>query len=94
MRDLTASMGLTAPSLYNAFGDKQALFARALERYLDCTTRDRLHRYETSLPPKQAIHTASLPRSLTTRSTIESAKDASLSIPRSRSRHIKASFAP
>jgi TetR/AcrR family transcriptional regulator, transcriptional repressor for nem operon len=56
MRDLTASMGLTAPSLYNAFGDKQALFARALERYLDCTTRDRLHKYETSLPPKRAIH--------------------------------------
>ncbi len=55
MRDLTASMGLTAPSLYNAFGDKQALFARALERYLDRTTRDRLRRYETSLPPKQAI---------------------------------------
>src|SRR5271155_612119 len=56
MRDLAASMGLTAPSLYNAFGDKQALYARALERYLDCTTRDRLRRYETSLPPKQAIH--------------------------------------
>ena len=55
MRDLAASMGLTAPSLYNAFGDKQALFARALQRYLDCTTRDRLHRYETSLRPKQAI---------------------------------------
>jgi TetR/AcrR family transcriptional regulator, transcriptional repressor for nem operon len=56
MRDLVASMGLTAPSLYNAFGDKQTLYARALERYLDSTTRDRLHRYETSLPPKEAIH--------------------------------------
>jgi TetR/AcrR family transcriptional regulator, transcriptional repressor for nem operon len=55
MRELAASMGLTAPSLYNAFGDKQALYARALERYLDRTTRDRLRRYETSLPPKQAI---------------------------------------
>jgi TetR/AcrR family transcriptional regulator, transcriptional repressor for nem operon len=55
MRDLAASMGLTAPSLYNAFGDKQALFARALQRYLDCTTRDRLRRYETSLAPKEAI---------------------------------------
>ncbi len=55
MRDLAASMGLSAPSLYNAFGDKQTLFARALERYLDCTTRDRLHRFETSLPPKEAI---------------------------------------
>ena len=56
MRDLAASMGLTAPSLYNAFGDKQELFGRALERYLDCTTRDRLCRLETSLPPKKAIH--------------------------------------
>src|SRR5271154_5939495 len=56
MRDLAASMGLTAPSLYNAFGDKQTLYARALERYLDCTTRDRLRRYETSLPAKAAIH--------------------------------------
>jgi len=55
MRDLAASMGLTAPSLYNAFGDKQALYARALARYLDCTTRDRLRRYESSLPPKEAI---------------------------------------
>ena len=55
VRDLAASMGLSAPSLYNAFGDKQALFARALERYLDCTTRDRLRRYETALPPKEAI---------------------------------------
>jgi len=56
MRDLAASMGLTAPSLYNAFGDKQTLYARALERYLDSTTRDRLRRYETSLPPKEAIY--------------------------------------
>ena len=56
MRELAASMGPTAPSLYNAFGDKQALYALALERYLDRTTRDRLRRYETSLPPKQAIH--------------------------------------
>jgi TetR/AcrR family transcriptional repressor of nem operon len=55
LRDLTASMGLTAPSLYNAFGDKQALFARALERYLDRTTRDRLRRLEESLAPKEAI---------------------------------------
>jgi TetR/AcrR family transcriptional repressor of nem operon len=56
LRDLTASMGLTAPSLYNAFGDKQELFARALERYLDHTTRDRLRRLEESLAPKEAIH--------------------------------------
>jgi TetR/AcrR family transcriptional repressor of nem operon len=56
LRDLTASMGLTAPSLYNAFGDKEELFARALERYLDRTTRDRLRRLEETLAPKEAIH--------------------------------------
>ena len=55
LRDLTASMGLTAPSLYNAFGGKQELFSRALERYLDRTTRDRLHRLEQSLAPKAAV---------------------------------------
>jgi TetR/AcrR family transcriptional regulator, transcriptional repressor for nem operon len=56
LRDLTASMGLTAPSLYNAFGDKRELFSRALERYLNHTTRDRLHRLEQSLAPKAALY--------------------------------------
>jgi TetR/AcrR family transcriptional regulator, transcriptional repressor for nem operon len=56
LRDLTASMGLTAPSLYNAFGDKEELFARALDRYLDRTTRERLRRLEETLAPKEAIH--------------------------------------
>jgi TetR/AcrR family transcriptional repressor of nem operon len=55
LRDLTAAMGLTAPSLYNAFGDKEELFALALERYLDRNTRGRLRRLEETLPPKQAI---------------------------------------
>ena len=55
MRDLAASMGMSAPSLYNAFGDKQRLFARALERYLDCNARDLVHRLESSLPPNGAI---------------------------------------
>jgi AcrR family transcriptional regulator len=41
VRDLAASMGLSGPSLYNAFGDKRALFVRALERYLDCSPRAR-----------------------------------------------------
>jgi TetR/AcrR family transcriptional repressor of nem operon len=55
MRDLAASMGMSAPSLYNAFGDKQGLFARALELYLDCNARERVHRLESSVPPKDAI---------------------------------------
>jgi TetR/AcrR family transcriptional repressor of nem operon len=55
LRDLTASMGLTPPSLYNAFGDKQQLFSRALEHYLEHTTRDRLRRLEDSLAPREAL---------------------------------------
>ena len=55
LRDLTAAMGLTAPSLYNAFGGKEELFALALERYLDRNTRSRLRRLEETLAPKQAI---------------------------------------
>lgn len=32
--DLTAAMGIGAPSLYAAFGDKKALFRAAVQRYL------------------------------------------------------------
>jgi AcrR family transcriptional regulator len=32
--DLTEATGLSRPSLYNAFGDKEALFMRCLERYV------------------------------------------------------------
>jgi TetR/AcrR family transcriptional regulator, copper-responsive repressor len=31
--ELSAAMGMGRPSIYNAFGDKEALFLRALERY-------------------------------------------------------------
>ena len=31
VRDLADSMGISGPSLYNAFGDKRALFVAALE---------------------------------------------------------------
>jgi AcrR family transcriptional regulator len=34
LADLTKSMGITRPSLYAAFGDKEALFRQALDRYL------------------------------------------------------------
>jgi TetR/AcrR family transcriptional regulator, transcriptional repressor for nem operon len=55
VRDLADSMGISGPSLYNAFGDKRTLFAAALERYLDRFTRARVKRLEESLPPKQAV---------------------------------------
>lgn len=55
VRDLADKMGISAPSLYNTYGDKHALFARALERYLDQWTRARIKRLEDSLPPREAI---------------------------------------
>ena len=57
VRDLGAAMGLGAASLYNAFGDKRALFVRCLDRYLDRGMRERIGRLERSLPPRDAIET-------------------------------------
>src|SRR5260370_27796097 len=55
VRDLADKMGLSAPSLYNAYGDKRALYARALEHYLDHSARALITRFEGSLPPKQPV---------------------------------------
>ena len=55
VRDLAAAMGINSTSLYNAFSDKRTLFVRALERYMDGATRERIGRLEKTLPPKQAI---------------------------------------
>jgi TetR/AcrR family transcriptional regulator, transcriptional repressor for nem operon len=55
MRDLADETGLTSPSLYNAFGDKRALFRQVLERYAQHSSRARIARLESSLPPKDAI---------------------------------------
>src|ERR1700720_3226953 len=35
LSDLTEAMGVNRPSLYAAFGDKEALFRKALDRYLN-----------------------------------------------------------
>lgn len=35
MADLTEAMGITRPSLYSAFGNKEELFRKALDRYVD-----------------------------------------------------------
>ena len=43
--DLTKAMGINRPSLYAAFGNKEELFRRAMERYLEgpaCHTREAL----------------------------------------------------
>ena len=55
VRDLAENMGISAPSLYNAYGDKHKLFMQALEHYLDHSTRARIKRLENSLPPKRAV---------------------------------------
>jgi len=54
IRELASSMGIAGASLYNAFGDKQALFNRALARYVDQSFQDRARRFER-LPPYLAI---------------------------------------
>jgi len=55
VRDLAGEMNIAGASLYNAFGDKRSLYARALNRYLDQTFRERINRIEPSLPPREAI---------------------------------------
>lgn len=54
VRDLVERTGLAAASLYNAFGDKRALYRRALDHYVAQSIADRIRRCE-ALPPRQAI---------------------------------------
>jgi TetR/AcrR family transcriptional repressor of nem operon len=55
VKDLTEKTGLTAASLYNAYGDKRGLFRAALDRYVNESIEDRIRRCE-ALPPLEAIH--------------------------------------
>ncbi len=55
VRDLSQAMGINGPSLYNAFGDKRALYLRALDHYVERGFCDRARRCETELPPRAAI---------------------------------------
>src|ERR1700739_554418 len=54
VRDLVEKTGITGASLYNAFGDKRALYQRVLARYVAGSVADRLQRCE-QLPPREAI---------------------------------------
>jgi TetR/AcrR family transcriptional repressor of nem operon len=54
IKDLLEETGITAASLYNAFGDKETLFRGAFEHYIETGINARLRRFET-LPPRQAI---------------------------------------
>lgn len=55
VRDLADSMGIGSASLYNAYGDKRALFAKALDRYANRAMRERIARLEASHEPRDAI---------------------------------------
>ncbi|TPM26900.1 TetR/AcrR family transcriptional regulator [Mesorhizobium sp. B2-3-5] len=56
VKDLIDSTGITAASLYNAFGDKRALFRTALDHYVEGSVVERIRRCE-ALPPCEAIET-------------------------------------
>lgn len=55
VRDLADAMGIGGPSLYNAYGDKRALFGRSLERYANRSMRERIARLEARHRPIEAI---------------------------------------
>jgi len=54
VKDLIERTGLTAASLYNAYGDKRAMFRTALDHYIEKSIGARLRRSE-GLPPREAI---------------------------------------
>ena len=54
-RDLSACTGLTASSIYAAFGDKRELFHRALDYYLTTTLRARIEHLDETATPLTAI---------------------------------------
>jgi AcrR family transcriptional regulator len=53
--DLSAAMGMGRPSIYNAFGDKQALFLRALERFRDTVASSPVRAFESAGPIQDAL---------------------------------------
>ena len=54
VKDLVEKTGITAASLYNAFGDKRAIYEKALDHYVEGSVADRIRRCE-ALAPRDAI---------------------------------------
>jgi TetR/AcrR family transcriptional repressor of nem operon len=50
VKDLIQGTGVTAASLYNAYGDKRGLFRAALDHYVESGIMERIRRCEV-LPP-------------------------------------------
>lgn len=55
VRDLASAMGITGPSLYNAFGDKRALYLKAIDHYVENGFCERAGRLEQQRAPRAAI---------------------------------------
>ena len=54
VKHLVEKTGITAASLYNAFGDKRTLFRAALDHYVESSVGERIERCD-ALPPRDAI---------------------------------------
>ena len=54
VKDLIERTGLTAASLYNAYGDKRTMFRTALDHYIESSIGARIRRCE-ALPPRDAL---------------------------------------
>jgi TetR/AcrR family transcriptional repressor of nem operon len=55
VRDLANDMGLTSASLYNAFGDKRALYRRILDRYAEAALLNCANVFAGQNPPLRAL---------------------------------------
>lgn len=55
LADLTAAMGLSKPSLYAAFGDKESLYLKALERYVALQIAHHIAIFDTEPDVRQAL---------------------------------------
>ena len=55
LAELTAAMGLSKPSLYAAFGDKESLYLKALDRYVAIQIAQHIAIFDTEPDVRQAL---------------------------------------
>ena len=55
LAELTAAMGLSKPSLYAAFGDKESLYLKALERYVALQIAQHIAIFDTEPDTRLAL---------------------------------------
>lgn len=55
LADLTSAMGLSKPSLYAAFGDKESLYLKVLERYVALQLEQHTAIFDTEPDARQAL---------------------------------------